>query len=433
MDKQGQEKIDTGANANAARICESARTLDAACAHGCKSGQWTECDVAYSAVRKAFAQTLDGARTRYATFAISHEQASTVSEAVWDAHRAIRRARACGWDIRNHAPTKTPRETPRAEARRRWIDDVAFVDSALAESESRAHAIAGLYEREAEAVTGISGWHASVHPWKADPLGGDTHACAVWLCAGARTLDARDAIAVNHAVSQTDGGAEALDGVRAAARRESRRRFSVRLEAGGCFTRNVEVCAREAGEAERTASAMGPRGVSAKATMIGLDWDGAPPDTTPTQEPATPFLDECATGTRTADEIETAIDRWKANTAGRRIEEEIGANEAQIAGWRTDAESAKPLIEARRQTLGLTLYTVAVSFPAYQSKTVQVAGRTVEDAMQLAIEVADADDQWEDTGDPGPTSVDAAVRGHGDPWGNAHAIKIPGKFIDRHK
>ena len=78
-------------------------------------------------------------------------------------------------------------------------------------------------------------------------------------------------------------------------------------------------------------------------------------------------------------------------------------------------------------------WTVQCGYAGYFANTVAVKAETLEDALEKAIETADADaDGWRSLDHCSPTFVDAAAEGaDADPWdGAASALPIPDRFSE---
>ena len=77
-------------------------------------------------------------------------------------------------------------------------------------------------------------------------------------------------------------------------------------------------------------------------------------------------------------------------------------------------------------------WTVQVGYNAHHCNTVTVEARTIEEAMEKAIEAANEDPAgWKSTGHVSDSYVDAVCEGaDADPWGEA-ALPVPHRFTER--
>ena len=77
-------------------------------------------------------------------------------------------------------------------------------------------------------------------------------------------------------------------------------------------------------------------------------------------------------------------------------------------------------------------YTVQCGYTAHFANTVTVEAETLEEALEKAIETANADDAWRSTGHCSRTFVDAVCEGAGaDPRDPDAAWPVPERFTER--
>ena len=77
-------------------------------------------------------------------------------------------------------------------------------------------------------------------------------------------------------------------------------------------------------------------------------------------------------------------------------------------------------------------YTVQCGYSAHFANTVTVEAETLEEALDKAIETANADDAWRSTDCCGRTFVDAVCEGaDADPWDPDAALPIPDRFTEQ--
>ena len=77
-------------------------------------------------------------------------------------------------------------------------------------------------------------------------------------------------------------------------------------------------------------------------------------------------------------------------------------------------------------------YTVQCGYTAHFANTVTVEAETLEEALEKAIETANADDAWRSTGRLSRTFVDAVCEGAGaDPQDTDAAWPVPERFTER--
>ena len=77
-------------------------------------------------------------------------------------------------------------------------------------------------------------------------------------------------------------------------------------------------------------------------------------------------------------------------------------------------------------------YTVQCGYTAHFANTVTVEAETLEEALEKAIETANADDAWRSTGRLSRTFVDAVCEGAGaDPRDTDAAWPVPERFTER--
>ena len=77
-------------------------------------------------------------------------------------------------------------------------------------------------------------------------------------------------------------------------------------------------------------------------------------------------------------------------------------------------------------------YTVQCGYSTHFANTVTVEAETLEEALDKAIETANADDAWRSTGCCGRTFVDAVCEGaDSDPWDPCAALPIPDRFTEQ--
>ena len=79
----------------------------------------------------------------------------------------------------------------------------------------------------------------------------------------------------------------------------------------------------------------------------------------------------------------------------------------------------------------MTLWTVQCGYARYYSNQRPIEADSLDAALEAAIAAAGMDDGWTDD-DIGPTFIDAAVEGEGDPWADiGSAIPVPARFTER--
>ena len=77
-------------------------------------------------------------------------------------------------------------------------------------------------------------------------------------------------------------------------------------------------------------------------------------------------------------------------------------------------------------------YTVQCGYTAHFANTLTVEAETLEEALEKAIETANADDPWRSTGRLSRTFVDAVCEGEGaDPRDTDAAWPVPERFTER--
>ena len=77
-------------------------------------------------------------------------------------------------------------------------------------------------------------------------------------------------------------------------------------------------------------------------------------------------------------------------------------------------------------------YTVQCGYSTLFANTVTVEAETLEEALDKAIETANADDAWRSTDCCGATFVDAVCEGaDADPWDPYAALPIPDRFTEQ--
>ena len=80
----------------------------------------------------------------------------------------------------------------------------------------------------------------------------------------------------------------------------------------------------------------------------------------------------------------------------------------------------------------MTWYTVQASYPAYYANTVSVEAKTLEEALEKAIEAANDDPHWKSLDHCGPTHVDTYCMGRDeDPWDDDKSLPVPARFTER--
>ena len=80
----------------------------------------------------------------------------------------------------------------------------------------------------------------------------------------------------------------------------------------------------------------------------------------------------------------------------------------------------------------MTWYTVQASYAAYHANTVSVEADTLEEALEKAIEVANADPNWKSVDHCTSTFVDAYCMGRDeDPWDRDKSLPVPARFTER--
>ncbi len=76
-------------------------------------------------------------------------------------------------------------------------------------------------------------------------------------------------------------------------------------------------------------------------------------------------------------------------------------------------------------------WTVQCGYAAYYANTVLVEAETLCEALDKAVEKANADPGWKSLDHCGPTFIDAVAEGDTDPWnGSRSAVPVPARFAE---